>query len=94
MYAYFDVDEVTFLKYQKLNKLKAGEGYAKQLVQLGLANDAAYPRVGTSTLLITQSIKQQEQFEFALSSTMKISLYGLVCSRNCVLRVQAATKVY
>lgn len=46
MYAYFDVDEVTFLKYQKLNKLKAGKGYAKQLVQLGLANDAAYPRVG------------------------------------------------
>lgn len=46
MYAYFDVDEITFLKYQKLNKLKAGKENTKQLVQLGLANDAGYPKVG------------------------------------------------
>lgn len=46
MYAYFDVDESSFLKYQKLNNLLPESGEVEKVVQMALANDTGYPHVG------------------------------------------------
>ncbi|KFI13494.1 RND transporter MFP subunit [Vibrio coralliilyticus] len=46
MYAYFDVDERSYLKYQQLNNLLPANGEAENVVQMALANDTGYPHVG------------------------------------------------
>ncbi|ERB63751.1 efflux RND transporter periplasmic adaptor subunit [Vibrio coralliilyticus OCN008] len=46
MYAYFDVDERSYLKYQQLNNLLPENGEAENVVQMALANDTGYPHVG------------------------------------------------
>lgn len=46
MYAYFDVDERSYLKYQQLNNLLPANGEAENVVQMALANDSGYPHVG------------------------------------------------
>ncbi|MFN3017397.1 efflux RND transporter periplasmic adaptor subunit [Vibrio coralliilyticus] len=46
MYAYFDVDERSYLKYQQLNNLLPENGKAENVVQMALANDTGYPHVG------------------------------------------------
>ncbi|MCW7553926.1 efflux RND transporter periplasmic adaptor subunit [Endozoicomonas gorgoniicola] len=47
MYAYFDVDERSFFKYQKLNGfLPTGGEMDNNVVQMSLANDTGYPHVG------------------------------------------------
>ncbi|MGY3688068.1 efflux RND transporter periplasmic adaptor subunit [Vibrio coralliilyticus] len=46
MYAYFDVDERNYLKYQQLNNLLPENGEAENVVQMALANDTGYPHVG------------------------------------------------
>ncbi|MBN3573836.1 efflux RND transporter periplasmic adaptor subunit [Vibrio neptunius] len=46
MYAYFDVDERSYLKYQQLNNLLPANGEAENVVQMALANDTGYPHLG------------------------------------------------
>jgi RND family efflux transporter MFP subunit len=47
MYAYFDVDELTFLKVRKLlRNTQAGSESALPEVQLGLADESGYPHQG------------------------------------------------
>ncbi|CAM2844499.1 efflux RND transporter periplasmic adaptor subunit [Vibrio neptunius] len=46
MYAYFDVDERSYLKYQQLNNLLPANGEAENVVQMALANDSGYPHLG------------------------------------------------
>ncbi|WP_333004093.1 efflux RND transporter periplasmic adaptor subunit [Vibrio coralliilyticus] len=46
MYAYFDVDERSYLKYQQLNNLLPANGEAENVVQMALSNDTGYPHVG------------------------------------------------
>ncbi|MDA0119003.1 efflux RND transporter periplasmic adaptor subunit [Vibrio sp. T11.5] len=46
MYAYFDVDERRYLKYQQLNNLLPANGEAENVVQMALANDSGYPHLG------------------------------------------------
>lgn len=46
MYAYFDIDERSFLKYQELNNLVSAEGQIENVVQMSLANDSDFPHIG------------------------------------------------
>lgn len=46
MYAYFDIDERNFLKYQEINNLISADGEIENVVQMALANDADFPHIG------------------------------------------------
>jgi multidrug efflux system membrane fusion protein len=46
MYAYFDIDERSFLKYQEINNLISADGEIENVVQMALANDTDFPHIG------------------------------------------------
>lgn len=46
MYAYFDIDERSFLKYQEINNLISADGEIENVVQMSLANDTDFPHIG------------------------------------------------
>jgi multidrug efflux system membrane fusion protein len=46
MYAYFDIDERNFLKYQEINNLISADGEIENVVQMALANDTDFPHIG------------------------------------------------
>ncbi|MCG9633330.1 efflux RND transporter periplasmic adaptor subunit [Vibrio sp. Isolate30] len=46
MYAYFDIDERNFLKYQEINNLISANGEIENVVQMALANDTDFPHIG------------------------------------------------